>query len=124
MLSVTYEVRGGRAIYGGRTLAEWVPVLVEQIVEEVKPSRVILFGSVARGDDGPDSDLDLMVVLDRLDYGRRREIEARLYEKVGGVVPLQLLVTDERECARRRDVIGSMHYWPLREGRVVYERAS
>ncbi len=85
---------------------------------------MLLFGSVARGDDGPDSDIDLMVVLPDLDYRRRHEIEADLYYLLGGSIPIQVFVTDVRECRRRRDVIGSMHYWPLREGRVVYERAA
>ena len=124
MSSVAYEVRGGKAIYDGRTLAEWVPRVVEVLVAEAAPLRVILFGSVARGDDGPDSDIDLMVVLTALDYSRRHEIEATLRRSLPAPVPVQVFVTDERECTRRRDVVGSMHYWPLREGRVVYARAA
>ncbi|MGH8996310.1 MAG: nucleotidyltransferase domain-containing protein [Acidimicrobiales bacterium] len=119
-----YEVRSGKAVYRGRTLSEWVRPIVERIVAEIEPTKVLLFGSVARGDDGPDSDIDLMVVLASLDYARRKDVEARLYEAVGGVAPVQVFVTDTRECSRRRDVSGSMHYWPLREGRVVYERAA
>lgn len=119
-----YCVQDGKAVYSGRTLAQWVPSVVEEIVAEVDPIRVLLFGSVARGDDGPDSDIDLMVVLASIDYSKRREIEAELSGAVHHGAPLQIFVTDERECARRRDVIGSMHYWPLREGRIVYERAA
>lgn len=119
-----YAVRDGRAVYRGRTLAEWVPTVVQEIVAEVDPIRVLLYGSVARGDDGPDSDIDLMVVMASIDYSKRREIEAELSGAVHHGAPLQIFVTDERECTRRRDVIGSMHYWPLREGRIVYERAA
>lgn len=119
-----YAVRDGKSVYSGRTLAEWVPTIVEKIVEEADPVRVLLFGSVARRDDGPDSDIDLMVVLSSLDYARRKDFEAQLYGVIGGVAPVQIFVTDDRECLRRRDVIGSMHYWPLREGRTVYERAA
>jgi uncharacterized protein len=119
-----YAVQDGKAIYGGRTLAEWVPTVVQEIVAAVAPVQVLLFGSVARGDDGPDSDIDLMVVLPSIDYSKRREIETDLLRAVSHESPIQIFVTDERECSRRRDVIGSMHYWPLREGRVVYDRAS
>lgn len=42
---------------------------------------------------------------------------------ISAPAPIDVFVTDEPECARRRDVIGSMHYWPLREGKVVHERA-
>ena len=122
-MNVAYEVCDGKATYDGRTLAEWVPEIVKQIARVSDPERVILFGSVARGDDGPDSDIDIMVVLPSIDYSERRELEARIRHVTPALVPTQIFVTDTRECARRRDVIGSMHYWPLREGRVVYERA-
>ncbi len=114
----------GKAVYDGRTLSEWVPEVVERLVRASDPERVILFGSVARGDDGPDSDIDVMVVLASIDYSQRHELEAELYGELGGTVPVQVFVTDVRECERRRHVVGSMHYWPLREGRVVYERAA
>ncbi len=79
MSSVAYEVRGGKAVYGGRTLSEWVPEVVDAVVRAYDPEQVILFGSVARGDDGPDSDLDLMVVCSSIDYTKRHELEAQLY---------------------------------------------
>lgn len=119
-----YAVRDGKAVYSGRTLMEWVPTVVQEIVAVAAPVRVLLFGSVARGDDGADSDIDLMVVLPSIDYSKRREIEADLLRSISHGAPIQIVVTDDRECLRRRDVIGSMHYWPLREGRVVYERAA
>ncbi len=124
MSSVAYEVHDGKATYDGRTLDQWVPEIVDALVARSAPERVILFGSVARGDDGPDSDIDLMVVLPSLDYSTRRDVEATLRRSIPKLVPVQVFVTDTRECGRRRDVIGSMHYWPLREGRVVYARAA
>ena len=36
--------------------------IVERIVESVQPEKIILFGSAARGEMGPDSDVDLLVV--------------------------------------------------------------
>lgn len=124
MSATTYQVRDGKALYRGRTLADWIPEIVEGVVGACEPEAVLLFGSVARGDDGPDSDLDLMVVLSSLDYAKRHELEAELYATLGGRVPVQLFVTDRRECERRRDVVGAMHYWPLREAKLVYARAS
>ena len=60
MVRVTtgYEDRDGNAIWAGRQLREWIPTLVESIVARFDPVRVIVFGSVASGTDGPDSDLD------------------------------------------------------------------
>lgn len=37
--------------------------LVKRTVEAVRPLRIILFGSAARGEMGPDSDIDLLVVM-------------------------------------------------------------
>jgi uncharacterized protein len=123
-MATRWETVAGKAVVDGRTLSEWVPVLVRALVERFDPVRVILFGSVARGEDGPDSDIDLMVVLPHMDYSQRHELMAEMRQVVEPSVPVELFPTDERECVRRRDVIGSLHYWPLREGKVVYERAS
>ena len=35
---------------------------------------------------------------------------------------IDVFVTDVDECERRKDVVGSLQYWPLREGEVVYKR--
>ena len=43
---------------------ETIQKMVEVIVREVDPQTVILFGSHARGDARPDSDVDLMIVED------------------------------------------------------------
>lgn len=111
-------------LYNGRTLREWLPEAVSDIVRQFNPMRVILFGSVARGDEGPDSDLDLLVLRDPFDKLRRADLMGKIRFAVSAPVPIDVFVTDEPECARRRDVIGSMHYWPLREGKVVHERAA
>jgi uncharacterized protein len=107
----------------GQTLRSLVPPAVEEIVRAAHPVRVILFGSVARGDDGPDSDLDFLVVLDEVEPGQaRRKWMSAIRRAVTVDAPVDIFVTDQRECERRRDVLGSMHYWPLREGETVYER--
>ena len=38
--------------------------VVEQIVEKFKPQKIILFGSYARGNPHPESDVDMLVVMD------------------------------------------------------------
>lgn len=107
------------------TLRSLVPAAVADIVRAADPVRVILFGSVARGDDGPDSDLDLLVVVDAVAPGpERRRLMGTIRSAIGVRAPIDVFVTDPAECERRRDVVGSLHYWPLREGEVVYERAA
>ncbi|MGH9023977.1 MAG: nucleotidyltransferase domain-containing protein [Acidimicrobiia bacterium] len=121
---VTYEVVDGKARYNGRTLAEWLPHVVADLVSTFDPLRVILFGSVAQGNDGPDSDIDVLIVLPEVDRARRHELMAQAHLAITAPVPVDVFVTDPEEIERRKDVIGSHLYWPLREGRVVHERAA
>ncbi len=99
----------------------WVPVMVSIIVDRFHPLRIILFGSLARGTAGRDSDVDLLVVLPKVDDKRSAAIEMRrALSRIP--VPKDIVVTTPEEIARRGDLIGSVLRPALREGRVVYER--
>ncbi len=114
--------------YDGLTLDQLWTVVVGEVVNAVNPLEVILFGSVARGDAGPDSDIDLLLVFDQLDQADKRAMMARARARararasVTTVAPVDVLVSDVDEVARRRDDVGSILYWPVREGRSVYRR--
>jgi predicted nucleotidyltransferase len=108
-------------LWHGRTLREWVPGAVDDIVRCCNPRRVILFGSVARGEEGPDSDLDFMVVLDDLDPKDRIRLMGEIRGAIRARAPIDVLVTDVAAFERWKDVVGSQHYWPARDGEVVYE---
>jgi hypothetical protein len=47
------EIVDEKAQFNGRTLADWVPEAVDRLVAATRPHAVVLYGSVARGDDGP-----------------------------------------------------------------------
>jgi predicted nucleotidyltransferase len=64
--------------YDGKTLAELWPSVVTEVVCAVNPAEVILSGSMARGDDGPDSDIDLLVVFDHIEPADKRPMMARI----------------------------------------------
>jgi predicted nucleotidyltransferase len=98
--------------------------VVEDIVTKVDPVRIILFGSAARDEMGPNSDMDLLVVLDELKSGERARLMGEIRFAIRAPMAIDVFVTDVDECERRKDVVGSLHYWPLREGEVVYERAA
>lgn len=124
-----FTVARAQAVYengrwNGKTLREWLPSVIDDVVNRFNPVRVIVFGSVARGDEGPDSDLDLLVVLDHVDPKDRARLMGEIRFGIDAPIPMDVLVTDPNECERRRDVIGSMQYWPLREGEIVYERSA
>ena len=109
--------------YNGRTLIEWVPDVVARIVERFDPLKIILFGSLARGEETRDSDIDLLVVLPHIEDKRRAAIDIRV--AIGDLpVPVDVFPTDPEEIERRRDIVGTVIWPAVREGRVVHERGS
>ncbi|MYF07224.1 MAG: nucleotidyltransferase domain-containing protein [Rhodospirillaceae bacterium] len=95
------------------------------IVDEADPERVILFGSRARGDAGPDSDVDLIVIeAEPFGPGRDRRAEAvRLWRALSGFrVPKDILVYSRDEVDYWRDSLNHVLARALREGTVLYER--
>ncbi len=95
------------------------------IVREVEPERIILFGSHARGDARPDSDVDLLVI-EREPFGKqrsRRREAALLWRALARFpVPKDIVVYSQEEAAARKDSPGHLVAHALREGRVLYER--
>src|SRR5438128_6514350 len=86
--------------------------LREALRTEPAVSLAVLFGSRARGDDHPSSDVDLLVHLRQEANGR--ELEARLSEKLGRRVQIVLLEDGRRKPLLLAEV--------MREGRVLVDR--
>lgn len=96
--------------------------IVARVIAAAQPSRIILFGSYARGEADPSSDLDLMVVLPTADDKYSEMI--RLHKAVGSVdVGVDMLVYSDAEYERRSQVPGTVLYWARKEGRQLYEAA-
>jgi len=93
--------------------------LVRQIVEAVHPLRIILFGSAARGEAGPESDIDVMVVMPEGTH--RRHTAQHLYRSIRGVTtPFDVLVATPDDLERHRDNPGLIYHDILEEGRTIY----
>lgn len=122
-VSVTWAIRDGRAEWNGRLLAEWVAPLVDEIVALLDPEVVWLFGSVARGDDDGDSDIDLLVVLPAFDPADTIRLKRRVLGAVSVPVPFDVAFTDPARFAQRARMAGTLERAAIREGRTVYERA-
>lgn len=97
--------------------------MVQRIVGRFHPEKIILFGSYARGDAGPDSDVDLLVVMHVQGSRRQKatEIDLALADRR---IPLDLLVVTPEQFERDRDVIGTVIRPAALEGKVLYERAA
>jgi predicted nucleotidyltransferase len=97
---------------------ELLQEIVRRIVAAVHPQKIILFGSAARGEMGPDSDVDLLVVKS---CRNRRETARRIRRKLIGVgVPKDIIVATPEDIERYKDTIGLIYRPALREGKVLY----
>ena len=96
--------------------------LVRRLEAAYQPDRVYLFGSRARGEPGPDSDYDLLLVVpDDAPPDRRHSRLA--YEALRGTgVAADVLVCTRTWFDRRRDLRASLPGTVLREGRLLHAR--
>ena len=93
--------------------------IIRCIVEVADPERIILFGSAARGEMGPNSDVDLLVVKSGV---HRRKLAMEIYRNMTGEgYPVDVIVVtpEDIEC------YGKCHALvikpALKEGKVVYD---
>lgn len=105
--------------------AELAGELAAELGAALDPMKVILFGSVARGEDGPDSDVDLLVVMDHAPADRRRTLEMQGRRALRCRAGVDVHVTDLAEIARR----GHLRSWFVHpalhgEGVVLYQRGA
>lgn len=111
------ELIDGKVLYDGRSLVAWASRVADRIVERCDASRIVLYGSVARGDDGPDSDIDLLVVMPII--GRRHDASVRVLNELRDMpVPVDITVVDPAKLDEEASVPGVVRA-ALREGRVL-----
>jgi predicted nucleotidyltransferase len=57
------QIIAGEAMNGRRTVDQkTLDNIIRRIVEVAHPEKILLFGSAARGEMGPNSDVDLLVI--------------------------------------------------------------
>jgi predicted nucleotidyltransferase len=96
--------------------------IIRRIVEVAAPERIILFGSAARGEMGPHSDLDLLVIKSGIDS--RLDLAGEIYTHMRGVdYAVDIIVATPEDIERYGDSIGLVYRPALREGRVIYDAA-
>jgi len=92
--------------------------IVRRIIEVAKPEKIILFGSAARGEMGPDSDIDLLVIKSGV---HRRNLAKAIYQHLFGVgQAIDIVVVTPEDVERYGDCPGLVIAYALREGRVLY----
>ena len=93
--------------------------IIRRVVETARPEKIILFGSAARGEMGPNSDIDLLIIKEGADA---LNLMARIYRKLHGVgAAVDAIVVSPHDVERFKDSHALIIKPALREGRVVYE---
>ncbi len=97
--------------------------LRHRIVPRFQPLRIILFGSYAGGSPGPDSDLDILIIMEVEGSTRQKanEIDLLMADRL---IPMDFIVLTPEQYKQQKNIIGSMVKQAVREGKVIYERAA
>ncbi len=99
-----------------------LPEITERIIETSNPEKIILFGSHARGNAHPDSDIDLLVIIPKIKKMRAESVKVRRALR-GLLIPIDVIVASLEQIERLGNMKGLIYHTALSEGRVVYERS-
>jgi predicted nucleotidyltransferase len=115
MRGTGYNIRTKKGRVKRKVLAD----VVRRVVDAVGPDKIILFGSAARGEMGPNSDLDLLVIKGgKFNHWRLlRDIYRRLD---GADAAVDIVVATPEEVERYRHTHCLVICPALKEGKVVY----
>jgi len=103
----------------GAGLSRVLDEVVRRPVGVAHPDRIILFGSAARGETGPDSDIDLLVI--KQGVAHRGQLAGQIHRALVGVaVAVDVVVATPEDVEYLRDKVGSIMGPALREGREIY----
>lgn len=94
--------------------------IIERIVEVADPERIILFGSAARGEMGPHSDVDLLVVKEDDNLSRGQLVEQIYMNLIGVGQAVDVIVVTPEEVDKYRNSHSVVISPALDEGREIY----
>jgi predicted nucleotidyltransferase len=95
--------------------------MARRLARRFKPERIILFGSHARGTAGPDSDVDLLVVMPVKGSRRAKRLQMGL-TLFNFRVPVDVVVVTPQEFETDARIPGTIVRPAVREGKVLYVR--
>ena len=98
---------------------EAIDQVVEQIVEKFKPQKIILFGSYARGNPLPESDVDMLVIMDTSLKEVQQAIQ--ICQQIEYRFGLDLIVHTPQYLAERLKMGDWFLRDVLKEGNILYE---
>ena len=117
------ETMGGNRTMSAGYDSDIVDEVMRRIFAVVRPHRIVLFGSAARGEMAADSDLDLLVIVP--EPAHRRALAQEIYRNLHGIpVPVDIVVATEQDVEQYGDKVGTILRPALKEGQVIYERTT
>ena len=96
--------------------------MVDTIVKRFHPKAVFLFGSYAKNQAGPDSDVDFLVIKDRIETSRSREMIDILRALELFRVPVDVMVADQAYVDANEATPGTIYFEIKNERKLVYGR--
>ena len=99
--------------------ADVLQEIVWWVVDVAAPDRIVLFGSAARGEMGPDSDVDILVIKSGVEH-RRRLVEKIHMSLFGVGAAVDVFVATPDDIQRLGNKVGSILGPALREGTETY----
>jgi predicted nucleotidyltransferase len=104
-----------------KSTREKIDEIVRRVVRQFHPEKIILFGSHAKGTAGPDSDVDLLIIMPV--SGSKREKQIEIGVALHDIrIPMDIIVTTPEEVERRKNLVGTVIRPALREGEIIYVR--
>lgn len=104
----------------GQSQSEVLDEVVRRLIEAYEPERIFLFGSIARGDAGPDSDYDLLVIVPD-DAPSERKRSRLAYERLWGTgAAADVLVWTKSYFESRLHLKASLSATVAEEGKILY----
>jgi predicted nucleotidyltransferase len=99
-----------------------VQAAIDRVVDLTAPDMIYLYGSRARGDHEPDSDLDLLVVVPD-PVGNRRQRQSELQHALVGSRPIvEPWIMGRLEFEETKNVVGGLAYPATHDGRLIYAK--
>ncbi len=118
---MTQTARSGHAVRDSIVDDKLLAEVVRRLLAAGSPEKVILFGSRARGDERPDSDLDVLIIEESSEPRYRRA--SRYLRALTGIFPEKdVVVWTSDEVREWEQVPNAFITTAIREGRVLYER--
>ena len=93
---------------------------LRRMIRYFTPEQIYLFGSMARGDSRPSSDIDFLVVLP--DTAPKEQLFGGVYRELAGLmVAIDVVPIRRKDFEARKDWLMSLPAIVLREGKLVYD---